>query len=827
MATQSHTALEPSTKRISQSLPDLTSSKRPSESETLTITTQDNIQLHNMAGREEDTPNSQRDSAQLDADDDSEDHVYDDIISRETDMAPDLQPADNQDDKIDMAQKASNENIQTSTTQRVMYPNVAYNARYESGREDVGDFKKLRTCNGCVLCCFAVILMLVASLAVAGAGMGGYAVYTLHSENTALKEQLLQLSQMPLTDIQIKGFVALEVSRQLRNNLKIANLTAKLDILELQQNTNTNAIEEQKTVLAELEEDSERFQNEIFAELSTELNKSRMQVEQVQQELNVEVARTSELSHQLNYTQQLVEELNSTTHLMIEQLNVTQRDYEQLKSKVAKESQKLDEAQSVLVNKTNEIQNELTKEFAKVRESLNTTKKALAADIADVNSTQEELSLAIEESFKNLSNGLDALSLQSTLQLRGIHANLSERIALNEANISALSEDLSDIETELTSELLELSSQTQNNFTQLRHSLTLAINRTETNIRTDLEAYANATDLKIATLEQAVATTNELLQNQTDELRLEFNNELAGTRGELNRTEEQLSSDIASVNSTLLEFSLTVQESLNNVSIELDTQTIQNTRQLRSVYANLSEQITLNEVHIETLSENQTNSHRALTTELHQLSIRTQNNISLLEHSLMVASNTSAYSLNTFRTKVLQERNLTRASVDALRGNTTDQLATLSKTITGVEGSLREKIRENGNEILSLTLEAQQNHTHLQTAISNNHRTMTNRLHTLQETITREVEQVTNRVGGLDDSLSNTKQDVLRFEENIREVDGRTRNLESSKNRISTDLQSLHRRVENYHSGVSTTMGSKTLTCLFAMITMLVICFYN
>ena len=211
-------------------------------------------------------------------------------------------------------------------------------------------------------------------------------------------------------------------------------------------------------------------------------------------------------------------------------------------------------------------------------------------------------------------------------------------------------------------------------------------------------------------------------------------------------------------------------------------------------YANLSEQITLNEVHIEALSENQTNSHRNLTTELHQLSIRTQDNISQLEHSLMVASNTSAHSLNTFRTEVLQKRNLTRASVDALRGNTTDQLATLSKTITGVEGSLREKIRENGNEILSLTLEARQNHTHIQTAISNNHQTVTNRLHTLQETITREVEQVTNRVGGLEDSLSNTKQDVQRFEENIREVEGRTRNLESSKNRISTDLQSLRRR---------------------------------
>ena len=768
-----------------------------------------------MAGRVEDTPNLQRDSAQLNTDDDSENHVYNNI-SRETNVPPDLQPADSQDNKIDMAQKASNENIQTSATQRVMYQNAAYNARHEY--------------NGCMLCCFAVILMLVASLAVAGAGMGGYAVYTLHSENAALKEQLLQLSQMPLTDDQIKGFVALEVSHQLRNNLKIANLTAKLDILELQQDTNAQTIEEQKTVLAELEEDSERLHNEtrlIFAEFSNELNKSRVQVEQVQRELNVEVARTSELSHQLNNTQQLVEELNSTTHLLIEQLNVTQRDYEQLKSQVAIESQKLDEVQSVLVNKTDEIQNELTKEFAKIRENLNTTKEALAADIADVNSTQEELSLAIQESFKNLSNGLDALSLQSNLQLRGIHANLSERIALNEANISALSEDLSDIETELTSELLELSLQTQNNFTQLRDSLTLAINRTEANIRTDFEAYANATDLKIATLEQAVTTTYELLQNQTDELQLEFNNELASTTSELNRTEEQLSSDIASVNSTLLEFSLTVQKSLNNVSIELDTQTIQNTLQFRSVYANLSEQITLNEVHIEALSENQTYSHRNLTTELHQLSIRTQDNISQLEHSLMVASNTSAHSLNTFRTEVLQERNLTRASVDALRGNTTDQLATLSKTIAGVEGSLREKIRENGNEILSLTLETRQNHTHLQTAISNNNQTVTNRLHTLQETITREVEQVTNRVGGLEGSLSNTKQDVLRFEENIREVEGRTRNLESSKNRISTDLWSLRRRIENYHSGVSTTMGSKTLTCLFAMITMLAICFYN
>ena len=200
IATQSHTALEPSTRRISQSLPDLTSSKRPSESETLTITTQDNIQLLNMAGRVEDTPNSQRDSAQLNTDDDSEDHVYNDIISRETDMAPDSQPADSQDNKIDMAQKASNENLQTSVTQRAMYRNVAYNARQESGREDVGDIKKLRTCDGCVLCCFAVILMLVASLAVAGADMGGYAVYTVHSEKAALKEQLLQLSQMPLTD---------------------------------------------------------------------------------------------------------------------------------------------------------------------------------------------------------------------------------------------------------------------------------------------------------------------------------------------------------------------------------------------------------------------------------------------------------------------------------------------------------------------------------------------------------------------------------------------------------------------------------------------------
>ena len=820
MATQSHTSLEPSTKRISQSLPDLTSSKRPSESETLTITPQDNIQLHNMAGREEDTPNSQRDSAQLDTDDDSEDHVYDDIMSRETDMAPDLQPADSEDNKIDMAQKASNENVQTSTTQRVMYPNVAYNARHESGREDIGDIKKLRTCNGCVHCCFAVILMLVASLAVAGAGMGGYAVYTVHSENAALKEQLLQLSRIPLTGDQLEGFIALEISHQLRNNLKIANLTAKLDILELQQDTNTQRIEEESSVLAELKEDSERFHNEtrlIFAEFSNELNKSRVQVEQVQRELNVEVARTSELSRQLNHTQQLVEELNSTTHLLIEQLNVTQSEYEQLKSQVTKQSQKLDEVQSVLVNKTDELQNELTKEFAKIRESLNTTKEALAADFADVNSTQEELSLAIQESFKNLSNGLDALSLKSNLQLRGIHANLSERIALNEANISALSEDLSDIETELTSELLELSLQTQNNFTQLRDSLTLAINRTEANIRTDFDAFANATDLKIATLEQAVTTTNELLQNQTDELRLEFTNELAGTRGELNRTEEQLSSDIASVNSTLLEFSLTVQESLNNVSIELDTQTI--------VYANLSERIILNEANIEALSENQTNSHRALTTELHQLSVRTQDNISQLEHSLMVASNTSAHSLNTFRAEVLQERSLTRASVDALRVNTTDQLATLSKTIAGVEGNLSSQIRGNGNEILSLAQEVRQNHTHLQTAISNNHGTVTNKLNTLQETITREVEQVTTRVGGLEDSLSETQQDVQRFEENIQEVEGRTRNLESNDNRITRDLQSLRWRVENYHSGVATTMGSKTLTCLFAMITMLAIYF--
>ena len=797
MAAQTHNALGPSKRRISSSLPELKSFKRPSGSET------------------QKNPAHHKEIEHIVID--SEDPVYDDIIYRETDMPPDQQSTDSQDNKIDMAQRATYVNVPTTTTQRAMYRYIAYNARRESEREDVANKKKPRSYNGYGLCSVVVILMVVGSLAVAGAVMGGYAVYTVHSENADLKERLLQLTE---------GISTLEVSHQLTEfKHQITNLTAKLDILEQQQ---ISTAEEQKTVPTQLK-DCKLFQNAsrpMFVELSTESNETRIQIEQLQQELIETMTRTCELSHQLNYTQQLVKELNSTTHLLTKQLNVTQRDVGQLKSQVLLDRKELDKVNSALTNRTNEIQNQLTKEFAEIRRDLNTTKEILAADIADVNSTQEELNQAIQENFKNLSSGLDALSLQSTLQLRIIHTNLSERITANEANISALSENLSNTETELTSELHELSAQTQKNFTQLRNSLTSAINRTETNIRTDLDAFANATDVKIATLEQAVTKTNDLLLNQTDELREEFNNELVEIRGELNKTEKQLSSDIASVNSTLLEFSLVVQESLSNVSIGLDTQTIQNTLQLQSIHtnlseritqtetnirtdlddfanatdlmiatleqavatanevllnqtdellqlqtvqANLSEQVTLNKVNTETLSENQTKFNLKLTAELQLLLIRIRDNISELEHSLMVASNASEHSLNTTRHELLHEVYLTRVSVDTLKESTADQLANLSTTIAEVDRNLSSQIKDN----------------------------------------------------------SDTKQDVLRIKEKIQEVEGLTQILESGQNRTTEDLYSLHQRVEDYHSGVAVTVGSNRLTCLFAITTILAIYFYD
>ena len=40
--------------------------------------------------------------------------------------------------------------------------------------------------------------MLVAIIAVAGVGTGGYAVYTVHAENAALKEQVQQMNQIAL-----------------------------------------------------------------------------------------------------------------------------------------------------------------------------------------------------------------------------------------------------------------------------------------------------------------------------------------------------------------------------------------------------------------------------------------------------------------------------------------------------------------------------------------------------------------------------------------------------------------------------------------------------
>ena len=75
-------------------------------------------------------------------------------------------------------------------------------------------------------------------------------------------------------------------------------------------------------------------------------------------------------------------------------------------------------------------------------------------------------------------------------------------------------------------------------------------------------------------------------------------------------------------------------------------------------------------------------------------------------------------------------------------------------------------------------------------------------------------------MGGLEDSLTDTKQDVLRFEENIQEVKAQTETLETS---IMTDIQSLRQAVEDYHSDAKTSVGSKTLTCLFVMITMLAV----
>ena len=446
---------------------------------------------------------------------------------------------------------------------------------------------------------------------------------------------------------------------------------------------------------------------------------------------------------------------------------------------------------------------------------------------------------------------------------------MSERITLNKVNIEELSKKQAKSTRKLTNELNQLSIQTQESLSALEDSLTLASNVSTHSLNTlrnellqEMDTNRNELSLQLtytqkqvdelnntahllteqlnltekdieqltlhvtredAQIRSEVSVVHSTLLNKTHEIQNDITKELVEIRGYLNITNKMLAADIASVNSTLLDFSVMFQENLNSLSVGLDTQSNQNTLQLQTIHANLSEQITLNEVHIEELSENQTNSNQKLTTELHQLSIRTQDSFSKLEDSLMLASTTSAKSLDTLRTELLQETDVIQASVDALRGNTTTQLVTLSTTVTGIETSLSSQVGENEEEIKSLTLEARQNHTYLQTAISNNHQTVTNRLHTLQETITSEVEQVTTRVGGLGGSLTDTKQDVLRFEENIQEVEGRTETLETSQNSIMTDIQSLRQEVDDYHSDAKTSVGSKTLTCLFVMITMLAV----
>ena len=84
MATQT-LALNHSTRNISNSCLDHNSSKRPSGSQTITINPPDNIQLQNMAGRVENTPNLQEDPARSKTITKKEEHVYEDIIiSRKT-----------------------------------------------------------------------------------------------------------------------------------------------------------------------------------------------------------------------------------------------------------------------------------------------------------------------------------------------------------------------------------------------------------------------------------------------------------------------------------------------------------------------------------------------------------------------------------------------------------------------------------------------------------------------------------------------------------------------------------------------------------------------
>ena len=723
MATQS-LALEPSTRGISQSLPDLNSSKRHPDSEILTDTPRDNIHEDNTADTVDDTHDSQGDPTQLNHDmqdhsnskedihthmkedtiTDDSDHVYDDIIvQRETGRLPDQQPPDSENNKIDITKIPAYENLPTNADKKAVYGNACIIAQYESESKNIADEKKSTSYSVSGLCCFAVMLMAVASLTVGGAGMGGYAVYTVHSENTALKEQLLQLSQMPLTDDR-----ALEISRGLDQQL--ANFGARMDNLELQLDTNTQAIEEQKTVLAELKEDSERFHNEtrlIFAKLSTELNKSRVQVEQLQQELTLTVSTVSELSHKLNYTQEQVMELNSTTHTLKEQLNHTQREIEQLMLQVTREDNRIrsevsvvhstqlnntDELQkdieqltlqfmredaqirsevsvvhSTLLNKTHEIQNDITKELVEIRGNLNITKEMIAADIASVNSTMLEFSVMFQENLNSLSVGLDTQSNQNTLQLQTIHANLSERITLNEVNIEELSKKQAKSTRKLTNELNQLSIQTQDSLFALEDSLTLASNVSTHSLNTlrnellqEMDTNRNELSLQLtytqkqvdelnstahllteqlnltekdieqltlhvtredAQIRSEVSVVHSTLLNKIHEIQNDITKELVEIRGNLNITNEMLAADIASVNSTLLDFSVMFQENLNSLSVGLDTQSNQNTLQLQTIHANLSEQITLNEVHIEALSENQTNSNQKLTTELHQLSI--------------------------------------------------------------------------------------------------------------------------------------------------------------------------------------------------------------